>query len=460
MIEYTHIFDTDPIEHIGVASSDWQLNPVIGEGDDASDWGREYLYGHCGDDSVDKLPRFDQNYDKVIRRVKEVNGNTFRVSIDFARLCPSEGVFNEDLMNHYIRVLAKCHFYGIKPMVTLNHWTLPASFGKYDGDKIVDGPLEHPGIVKHFEFYVNHVADFLFDPSKIRNAIKDEGYDDEFVEFLCDDKTLVQWFISLNEPINMIVTPYIVGEFPPYKKGRIDKYFKFIGKLREMHRISYEVMHNVALTRRNIDVKVGIAHQVMDNYVPLFNWGLLERMEDGSMSDFLGLQYYFKIRLALASGGKFSISGNNPCYQCDHPEFGAIYPEGMYNILKKTSSLYPSKELIVTEMGFADASDYKRPYWILDTVYHLLRAKREGVNVTGALLWSIIDNFEWRKGMSMKFGIFDKDGNRKIGDNGSYISSRMVWGMVSKHLTNPTHCSGAALSGLRNGAKKQLKDTC
>lgn len=452
-----------PLDLVGTATSDWQLNPS----NEQSEWGYELAKkqrgektGIVGESDPQLIPHFDNEYKNILPRGKELGNNAFRMSFDFAELCPEEGVFDEEKMAHYVRVLARCQALDMQPMITLNHWTLPKSFATYDeNDRIKKGSLENPKIVEHFNFYVNKVADFLFDAQKIRAALKDEGYDKDFIDNLCDEKMLCQWFISLNEPVNMIFTPYMVGEFPPYQVASFRKYPKLRAKVKQMHDASYEILHNKAATNlplQGLELKVGMAHNVTGNthifpYEYYANWGLAERMEEGSNSDFVGIQYYFRIRLGLNG-----IKGSDPRYHSDHPQFGQVYPEGIYDVLKFAAEKWPEKPLILSEIGFADKSDRKRPDWILQAVEHLIRAKREGVNVQGVLLWSLINNFEWCKGMDAPFGLYDTHGQTLQSDNGEQVSSREVWAAASQHLLEPTAASAEVLTKLRLKTKAQL----
>jgi beta-glucosidase len=473
MNEQPHEFELDkPMELVGTAVSDWQVNPLKRDGTDCrSDWGDELVRkidgkrsGIHGTSRPELLPRFDLNYKSMFGRAKEVGSNAFRLSLDFGRLCPDEGVFDEELMKHYIRIMVRCRYLGMEPVVTLHHWTYPKSFCKYDRKgNIVGGGLEHPGIVNHFSFYVNKIADFLCDSKRVKDAIRNEGYDFPFVQCICDDRLLARWFVSLNEPINLLAMSYIAGKLPPYQKVRFDKMEGLEVKLKEMHRITHDVFHDDEerlFPANKAHVKVGMAHQLYPNNIPVFDrymsHGLLERMETGVDSDFLGIQFYCRVRIALA-GLLPTVKGPDPRFHSDHPSFAQVYPEGIYEILKKVNQMKPYKEIYVTEIGFADKTDKKRPSWILETVRHLLRAKREGVPVKGLLIWSLINNFEWCHGMDTPFGLFDHNGERLASDNDECLSSRHVWQQISGHLRDPKPESARRLSQLSAEAAEQLE---
>jgi beta-glucosidase len=94
-----------------------------------------------------------------------------------------------------------------------------------------------------------------------------------------------------------------------------------------------------------------------------------------------------------------------------------VYPEGMYNVLKKFAAYPGVKKIIVTENGaaFTDTvvdgrvHDEKRTKFYQDYLAQVLRAKKDGVNVTGYYCWTLMDNFEWAEGTRPRFGLVYTD---------------------------------------------------
>jgi beta-glucosidase len=92
-----------------------------------------------------------------------------------------------------------------------------------------------------------------------------------------------------------------------------------------------------------------------------------------------------------------------------------VYPEGIYKILKQFSKY--GKEIVVTENGcaFPDVvennavHDKKRIQFFKDYLGNVLKAKNEGVNITGYLAWTLMDNFEWAEGYHPRFGLVHVD---------------------------------------------------
>ena len=68
--------------------------------------------------------------------------------------------------------------------------------------------------------------------------------------------------------------------------------------------------------------------------------------------------------------------------------------------------------------------DQARIEYFKDHLAALLKAKRDGVNVNGYLVWSLTDNFEWDKGFRPRFGLVHVDFktlNRIIKDSGLWF---------------------------------------
>jgi hypothetical protein len=155
-------------------------------------------------------------------------------------------------------------------------------------------------------------------------------------------------------------------------------------------------------------VQVGVGHNWQYYDGP---FGFIGRLPDSwvtwqfekhGKSDFIGLHYYSRITLpnyrARRKGRVWS----------DKRDFGDIYPEGIRSVLDRMHKKYPKKPIFVSEIGFSDRTDAKRPYWLLKTLEEIAHAERQGLPIKGILIWSLVNNFEWNEGMRQKFGLFDE----------------------------------------------------
>jgi beta-glucosidase len=113
-----------------------------------------------------------------------------------------------------------------------------------------------------------------------------------------------------------------------------------------------------------------------------------------------------------------------------------IYPEGIYRILKQFAQ-YPSiKNIVITENGVCvndnlvhgQVKDSSRITFFRDYLSQVLKAKNEGVPITGYLVWSLTDNFEWTEGYGPRFGLVYVDYNsqkRYIKDSGEWFKRQL-----------------------------------
>ena len=70
--------------------------------------------------------RSQNRYEEDIKLLADAGGNAYRFSIEWARIEPKEGFYDENEIEHYRNVLRCCEKYGITPIVTLQHFSTPA----------------------------------------------------------------------------------------------------------------------------------------------------------------------------------------------------------------------------------------------------------------------------------------------------------------------------------------------
>ena len=441
------------IEYIGSAISNWQSEPILYDESGnmlppLSDWEFELqknLKGKPSGIKVDQqgevFPQFLKKKDDYINRSAELGQNMFRFSLEFPRLCPRDGEFNEQLMAEYVQALALIKAQGQEPMLTISHYTMPKFLVETNEDgKITQGAWDNPDVLKHFRFFVDNVTKFLADEDKVRAALASERLSKQDQDkFLSDG--LVKYFLSINEPIMTMQGGYLTGMFPPYKRGGVFSMKNILNKLIEAHDISRDTIKQNLKSdiAGESDPMVGVAYnwQYIDGLFgsvahAIQNQLLTDRFErDGAYSDFLGLQYYFRITAPLF---RTNIPGRE---YGDHPGFGDVCPEGIFEVLKKMNARYPQKEIFITEFGFSDASDKRRPYWVLETLRYIIEARKAGIPIKGMLLWSIADNLEWNQGMSQKFGVFNENElSQPLIPSKDGIRTWEVWQAATKALTD------------------------
>ena len=199
------------LEYVGSATSLFQAEPLLydeaGRPHTHSDWEFELarqVQGHpCGIPDADTraLPQFLTRKELYIRRAAELSENMVRLSLEFGRLCPGPGQFNEPLMKEYVKTLALIRMSGQEPFVTLQHFTMPKFLIEYDREGIIKtGAWEHRDALQHFRFYAQNVVRFLADSSTLRGILAELNLSVDQQDRILSHG-LVRYFMPINEPV-------------------------------------------------------------------------------------------------------------------------------------------------------------------------------------------------------------------------------------------------------------------
>jgi beta-glucosidase len=381
---------------------------------------------------------FYNKYTEDLQLLKNLNFDTFRFSVSWPRILPyGTGKINQKGIDFYNEVIDTCLKLGLEPCLNLYHWDLPLELEKQGG-------WTNRSIVDWFAEYTDVCTKNFGD--RVKN------------------------WIVLNEPLAFTSLGYFIGIHAPGKRGLN----KFLAAVHHAVLCQAEggriIRQNVAnarvgttfscsyiepkktkprfyraskrldamLNRLFIEPSLGLGY-------PIDALPFLKRIEKFVLPgdrekmkfdyDYIGLQNYFRVI------GKPSLlpfvwaNRDNP--EEDEAELTKmgweVYPEGIYKIIKRFND-YPVKEFVITENGaaFSDVivngrvNDSSRINFFKRYLENILRAKRDGVNVTGYYVWTLVDNFEWAEGIIPRFGIIYNDfgtQQRIIKDSGYWFQS-------------------------------------
>lgn len=304
---------------------------------------------------------------------KEMGHNATRLSLEWSRIEPQEGVFDESALNHYANMIRHIKSLGIEPLVTLWHWTIPLWFRDRGGWLDAQAPA-------YFTRYAERVVAHL--------------------------KNEVTFWITLNEPEIYTANSYLTGIWPPQRKSII-KFLRVFHRLIAAHKQAFSAIKNIqpaaqiGIAKNNIYFegagKNPLNHALKKIYDHAWNFYFLDRIKHHQ--DFIGLNYYFHNRISWGF-----IKNENKIVS----DLGwELHPEGIYHVLSDLKQY--NCPVYITENGLADATDRERAWFIKEIVRNMHRALSDGVDVRGYLHWSLIDNFEWDKGFSPRFGLVEVD---------------------------------------------------
>jgi beta-glucosidase len=125
--------------------------------------------------------------------------------------------------------------------------------------------------------------------------------------------------------------------------------------------------------------------------------------------DYYGLNYYTceQVAFSLDSRQAFSRRTFPAGAQLSHTQFIANVPEGMFEALKW--ALQFKVPIIITENGIEDPDDRIRPRYLAEHLHQVWRAVNFNWPVKGYFHWTLVDNFEWERGWTQRFGLWELD---------------------------------------------------
>lgn len=333
-----------------------------------------------------------------LTRAADAGQNAHRFSVEWSRIQPTPDSWDESAIDFYREMMRGMIDRGLRPMVTLHHFTDPLWLTDRGGWLCPDAPAL-------FTRYVEKIVPAL--------------------------KELTNEWITINEPNVYTYNGYISGDFPPGKKTAFREALTVLRNMIEGHAAAYRAIHSV-----QPDAAVSIAVNYMDflSRTPaladrlttaffdrVFNRSFVDVLANGRFSygpmrlrckaarnafDFFGLNYYTgkQIRFSTDLDKTMSFA---PGASLSDTGFLANEPDSFANALNWAASY--GKPVIVTENGVENDEDTFRREYLGDQIYQLWRAISAGLPILGYYHWSLVDNFEWERGWTQRFGLWRLD---------------------------------------------------
>ena len=391
-------------------------SPYQNEGDNLhSDWWVwEQGEGHVtnGQRSGKACDWWGEGFKADLEWITRLNNSAHRMGIEWSRIEPKEGVFDDAAIDRYRFMLRSLRERGIEPMLTLHHFSNPIWVAERGGWESAD-------ILPLFDQYV----------TKAVGALRD----------LCD-----AW-ITINEPTVYAALGYLQkpgdntrhrttwppGKFDPNLVIAVgdNMLLGHAGAYQTIHSIQPEarvgIAHNMqcldpaspgslldraVLRRQDRFVNQGIIDAVIKGHIPRPALGARRVGALRNTVDFIGLQYYGREMVAFDSKSPGTLFGRrlqNPQGEISDMNYGEVYPRGLYRLLKRLKRT--GKPIVVTENGLPDHDDDRRPAFLVNHLKQMWHAINEDVPVKGYYHWTLTDNFEWAEGWNLRFGLVELD---------------------------------------------------
>ncbi len=365
-------------------------------GDENNNWARFAAEGKVKDGSSPVTA--SGHYTRVredIDLMAELGLEIYRFGIEWSRIEPRRGEYDAEAIAHYREEIEYMIRKGIKPLLTIHHFTNPLWFEDMGAFEHKDSP-----------------EIFLSLTKKVVEAFGD----------------IVSEYITINEPNVYATNSLLWGYWPPEKKS-MGALVRAFSNMTAAHVLSYNYIHEKRREMGYTDTRVSFANHLrvfapknpknpfhriaswLSEY--LFQGAITKAMmtgrcafpvlrrrgvKKGKYHDFIGINYYSRSTVTGFSDGV--------CEDCCKNDLGwEIYHEGLILLANKLGKKYGG-EVYVTENGTCDNTDSFRARFIYDQLKLISEVESP---ITRYYHWSFMDNFEWREGERERFGLVHID---------------------------------------------------
>jgi len=327
--------------------------------------------------ACDSYNRYQEDFDLAT----QLNNNAIRFGVEWARLEPKPGEFDQKEFEHYKKVIKAAKDKGLKTFVTLHHFTSPNWMQEKDGWVSCKS-------TKLFARYAKKCAEEFGD--------------------------LVDVYLTINEPQVYATASYLFGVWAPQKFAPI-RTVMVMRNMRKAHKKAYTAIKSVG------DYKVGLVKNISwfekdpksNNPVGAVFAMLLRYLSNDYFLkpikkhlDLIGLNFYF------TSYVNHLNPRANPNTEVSDLGWW-LETSGLKNVLIDLKKY--NLPIYITENGLADCHDTQRTWYINQALWKCAEAIQEGVPLKGYFHWSLLDNYEWADGFWPRFGLveIDHENNRQ-----------------------------------------------
>lgn len=342
----------------------------------------------------------------------------YRMGLEWGRLEPLQDEYDEAAVQRYRDELLELRRLGIRPLVTLHHFSHPTWFESLGG-------FEHPDGVTYFLRFVRYVVEQFGD--------------------------LVSDWITINEPNVYVTGSYFSGIWPPGAHNW-NSVVRVFNRLATAHILAYELIHEL-----QPHATVGVAFHLR-TFKPALAWnpwhhGLTRAVQymfqeviaeamctgtflwplrrprgirTGRYYDVIGINYYSQSTIShFDDGTDVGVPVNDLGWE--------ILPAGLVRVAEWAHRRYPAP-IWITESGTCDNADRFRNRYIHD---HLRAVVASGLPIERFYHWCFVDNWEWDEGRVPRFGLVHLDHRtmaRTVKDSGRFYAEIIAQGGVTEAM--------------------------
>ncbi len=407
-----HTFSPDFL--IGAATAAHQ---VEGNNRNSDFWAQEQMtFSAYAEPSLDAVDHFHR-YEEDIKLMALAGLNAYRFSIEWARIEPQEGVFDEEAVKHYREVIACCKKNGLEPVITLHHFSSPKWLIRKGGWEAETTPADFAHYVTYIMQQLGNELHFVCTINEANMGIQVAALSRQIMAQLekaqasgAATESQVQMGLNIqkmlaNQEAMARENEAVFGVSDPqcFTSARTIHGDELV---MESHKAARAVIRNLCphikvgltLSLHDIQALPGGEESARKDWDEEFTHYLPAIAGD----DFLGIQNYTRTR--HDKNGSMTPPDGAELTEMDYE----YYPEGLEHVIRRVAAEF-NGDLLITENGIATADDTRRVAFIETALRGVQNCVSDGLPVKGYFHWSLLDNFEWQKGFSMHFGLIAVD---------------------------------------------------
>ena len=369
---------------------------VEGNNTNSDFWVLEHLpdtiFAEPSGDAVDHYHRYTDD----IALLAELGFNSYRFSIEWARVEPEPGYFSMAVLDHYRRMCEACHQHGLKPVVTYHHFTSP-------------------------RWLINQGGWYQFETAEkfARYCQKVTQHCGDLIEAVCtineiNIPRMAALFWMSGDATNEGAGSFMMQAAQAFQVAP-DRFGAFMFAGTEQARQVILAAHHQArqaIKAERPSLPVGLTIAMQDMQVveggeavrDKMRWELQDvYLEAARGDDFVGVQTFSRER--FGKDGRL-----DPEEGVEVTQMGYEYwPQAIGATLHYAHEKVPGVPLMVTENGIGSDDDTRRLAYFQTALQSVVDCLGDGLDIRGYFAWSAFDNFEWMLGYRPQFGIIAVD---------------------------------------------------
>jgi len=369
-------------------------------------------------------------YEEDIKLLAAAGLTAYRFSIEWARIEPEQGKFDEAEIEHYLKVIRCCKENGVEPVVTMFHFTSPAwviKNGGWEDEAVIDAFAKYcEYVIRRIGSEIKYICTINEANMRLQITAISERFKRQMAAKAAEFKKMAEKQGENVEGIAQVGMNFnSMMENMKYQKSENMEAFgtenpaNFVSSCSEKGDVIVMKAHRAAkdaMKAINPDLRIGITLSLHDiqaveggeerakkEWEDEFSHYISYIKED----DFFGLQNY--TRSQIGAEGILPVLEGEKITQMGYEN----YPAALENVIRRVNAEFKENgvdmPIMVTENGIATTDDSEREEFIKKAANGIKRCIKDGISVIGYMHWSLLDNFEWQKGFSMTFGLIEVD---------------------------------------------------